>query len=88
MNRALQTILRAIASIVAAWLLWGAVLNGAAYIADSAGRESSVGNAFGGLTFWLGHFGFGILFFVIVAAVLFILSGVAVGRLGRKTEGP
>lgn len=86
MNRPLQTILRAVASIIAAWLLWGAVLNGAAYIADSAGRDSSVGNAFGGVTFWLGHFGFGMLFFVIAAAVLFILSGVAVGRSRRKGE--
>jgi ABC-type multidrug transport system permease subunit len=84
MTRPLQTILRAIASIITAWLLWGAVLNGASYIADSAGRDSSIGSAFAGVTFWLGHFGFGILFFVIVAAVLFILSGAVANRSPRK----
>jgi hypothetical protein len=85
MNHVLMTIGRAVLSIIAAWLLWGGILNGAAHLADVFGRDSPAGSAFRAITLWLGHFGFGILFFVILSAVLFVLTGL-ITRKGQLQE--
>jgi len=86
MAAAPKLILRAVASIGAAWLLWGAVLNGSAQIASVVGRDSTIGALFAGITFWLGHFGMGIVFFIALAVALFYFTGVVLRRREQRAQ--
>jgi hypothetical protein len=81
-----KLMLRVVGSVAAAWLLWGAVLNGSAHIASAVGHDSIMGAVFGGITLWLGHFGMGVLFFLGLAAALFYFTGILLRRREEKTQ--